>query len=146
VRVILSYNSKGKYGRSIASSSIHRTNAIVIVNFLNSDIWTQIHSCTGVICVNLPTFKPLFPKITAFTSSIRRRYANLRSGTTRNAGTQISNKNIDGDSSYLRMSGSQEGVQSTASASKTVNQDTYELDRLDTNHIRVQKTVDQEIV
>ncbi|CCD34840.1 hypothetical protein BofuT4_P098160.1 [Botrytis cinerea T4] len=33
-------------------------------NFLNSDIWTSIHAYIGVICVSLPTFITLYPKIT----------------------------------------------------------------------------------
>jgi hypothetical protein len=121
-----------------------------IVNFMHSSLWTAIHCCTGVICVNLPTFKPLFPKFVRFTSRIRRRYNNLRSATTRAIATpQDSNKNIDGDSSYftrIRASGSQEGMPSTAPATEGVAQDTYELDRLDLNQIRVDKTVDQEVV
>ncbi|KAJ8061403.1 hypothetical protein OCU04_010459 [Sclerotinia nivalis] len=127
-RVVLIYNSTGAY-----------------VNFLNSDIWTSIHACTGVICVSLPTFKPLYPKIAAFTTTLRRRYGMLRYATFRRSPT-TSNKAAGGHSSTNRASSSQEAlslpIPTTTAGKIPAYQQSYELNSLDPDQIRVKRTFD----
>lgn len=67
------------------------------VPFTQGDIWSNIHAGTAIICACLPTYRPLFPRLAAFSNNVRQRYRNLVNSTRRTRSTKSSAEEIPVD-------------------------------------------------
>ena len=68
-----SVNSKFHHPLDCCSALID----IFSVNFTQGELWTNIHLGTAIVCASLPTYRPLFSRLSVVTASIRSRFTSM---------------------------------------------------------------------
>ena len=78
VRIIIVYQPHSNNGET--SHALHGTEPepnTRLVSFTKSQLWSNIHIGTAIVCACLPTYRPLLAKASAFSQSLRLRYGTI---------------------------------------------------------------------